>query len=200
MRNSMSTFSNYIICTYILSFISSLFIDGQDVTFLRIGFILYIFYLGIRLTSIANRGKFKYFYNRSYTILISNIILILLVTPMRYWVISLAIPLLAFYYFRVRNETRDVCLSDFRDLKKIALRIDSSEVMRYIMDRIIILGVAYFASNVMFIDNRVAKNYVPMIIPILIHDIVMIVLYFQMDYVPETEEGSARKIQSQNSS
>ncbi len=68
--------------------------------------------------------------------------------------------------------------------------------MNYIMNRFLILGLAYFASVVLFIDNRVAKNYVPMIVPILIHDIVMIFLYFRMDYIPETEEAPAMEMQS----
>ncbi len=196
MRSLMTWLINSIIWVYLISFASYLYYNGHEDKLLRFGLLFFILYLSVGLTSIANKDKLRFSYNRTYTIWVVIIILVLTTISMRYWVVSLAIPPLAFYFFRVRNETRDVSLSDFRDLKKIASRIESTEAMNYIMDRFILLGVAYLASNVLFIDDRVAKNYVPMIIPILTHDIVMIILYFQMEYVPEIEEGSAEEIQT----
>ncbi len=193
MRSRMTMMINFLIYIYLQSFIAYLYSDGHESNYVRNVIIIFTIFSGIHLTSIASREKIKLCYNKKYTIWVVIIILVMAATSMRYWVISLAIPPIAFYFFRVRNETRDVSLSDFRDLRKIALRIESSEAMNYIMDRVLILGLAYLVSNLLFIDDRVARYYVPMIIPILIHDIVIIFLYFQMEYAPEIEEGSTEE-------
>ncbi len=197
MKSWTIKLTNWIILVYLFSFTSYLYYGGQEEKLLRFGLLFFILYFSVLLTSIPSRDKLTFSYNRTYAITVITIILIMIATPMNYWVISLAIPPLAFYYFRVRNETRDVCLSDFRDLKKIALRIESSETYFYIMDRIIILMGSYLVSKFPFIDEKVAREYVPMIIPILIHDIVMIILYFQMEYIPPTEDGPAEETHSE---
>ncbi len=183
---------NILTIVYITSFLSYLVTGGHARIEYRIVAIIVTTLYGIYGMGIGSRDGFKLIYNRTYTILVIIIILVMIMTPMKNWAICLVISPSAFYFFRVRNETRDVSLRDFRDLKRIAMRIDSSTTIFYIMYRIVILLVTKALIvlrkiNDLYYRQYRSLNYMTLITPILIHDLIMIVLYFQMEYVPETE-------------
>ncbi len=188
----LAVLANLMALSYFLSLLADLYLEGSQRNADQVYIIAFSILFGIMGMGIGSKDKWRPSYNGTYIVLVTIIIVLMIVTPMRYWVISLAIPPLAFYFFRVKIETRDVSLGDFRDLRKIAARINSSKSMHYIVTRIIVL--LYTGAFVLLPVNNnshTSLKYELFLVPILIHDLVMIVLYFQMECVPEIGEGSA---------
>ncbi len=183
---------------YILSFLGNYYNGEPEDNLVRILIIIYVVIFWIYGMGIGSKDKLKLIFKRTYAILLAVIILVMIMTPMRYWAISMVISPLAFYFYRVKDGTRDI---RFRNFRKLTSRIVSYPTNSYIHFRVLGLIFALLLVRIKYFTYTTNQYYgVPiymtLITPVLIHDLVMIVLYFQMEYAPEIKEESVMEIQS----